>query len=394
MDITQPKIITGIDLGNSSIRVAIGKTCEDGVEIIGIGLCPSQGLIKFLSNPEAAATAIRSAIDAAELMAGCKVENAIVGILNLTACSQYAHANVLLKEGKVGEQDYLKAIESVQSIPIAPESQILHTIPLEFVIDNNTRTSQPLGLTGSSLEINAHIITIGSDYMSKVLEACDLSGLSETRIILQALAVAETELFQDEREKGVLHIDFGASHLKMALFSKGVLQFYKSIGVAGNQLTSDVAISLRIKMAHAENVKRLYGCCFESMSDCSNTIEVLGYKGKVLIVTSQKVLAEILGPRVEEMLLIMARYLKQAGFGNELPAGVVITGGTSSMLGMKELAMQQFNMPVRIGSPITINGVLDKISQPQHSTAVGLVMLGAKEFRQTAINNHSKIPFT
>lgn len=379
METTQKKIIAGIDLGNSMIRVAIGKISDECIEVIGVGQSPSSCGFKFLSNPEKAATDIRSAIDEAELMAGCKVEHSVIGISNVNIRSMHSQAKLQLKEGNVRKEDYLKAIELAESIQLPPESKILHTIPLDFVIDNLTRTNLPLGVIGSTLEINAHIISIGSSYISKIIETCNLAGLGEHNIVLQALAVAETELTQDEREQGVLLIDFGAVHLKLAAFLKGHLQFHKTIGVAGNQLSCDVAVGLRTKSAEAENVKRLYGCCVESLADSRNMIEVPRFTGSGNRTTSQKALAEILGPRVEEMLYILTRDLNKAGFDNDLFAGAVITGGTSFMLGMKELAMQQFNMPVRIGSPITLNGVLDKISQPQHSTAVGLVILGAKK---------------
>lgn len=374
------EIIVGLDLGTSKIRVAIGKRCAEGIDIIGVGQSPSQGLRKGqVINIGITAGVIRKTINQAECMAGCKVRNVVVGIADVTIRSQNSHGEVRIEQKNVSEQDIRKVIQSARKIPLPPDREILHTIPCEFIIDKQIRTSQPLGMTGSTLEVTTHIITVASASIKNIVNACILAGLNELNIVLQSLATAETLLRPDEREQGVMHIDFGGGSAKIAVYSKGVLWRYNRSLLSGNKITEDVAVGLRISMLQAEQVKCHHGCCFENKADSDYKVELVPHKGNGTRQLSRSIFAQIIGPRMEEMLTLIAQGIEQSGHNEKLSAGAVITGGTSLLMDIGEFAEQVLNMPVRIGTSGTINGVLDTVSQPQHSTAVSLVLLGGNK---------------
>jgi cell division protein FtsA len=376
----QQEIIVGLDLGSTMIRVAIGKRCEESIEIIGVGENPSQGMRKgIVINPGNTAAAIRKALNEAELMAGCTGKNVVVGISGVSILSQTSYAEVWVKQDKVSEQDVREGIWSAtRSILLPPDREILHVIPIEFIIDKQTRTNLPSGMTGSTLEVKAHIVTVASASIRNIVKACKLAGLRELNIVLQSLATAETVLLPDELEQGVVLIDIGGGPAKIAVFSSGVLLNYNQSVSFGSQLTTDVAVGLRIPMLQAEQVKRLHGCCLESLikSDDMIEIELLKDNSKQLIPCQH--IVYIFGARMEEMFTLISRELQKSGYDGKLAAGAVITGGTSLLRGVDELASRVLNMPVRIDSPRSIEEVVDTISLPHHSTAVGLVLLGSR----------------
>lgn len=380
------EIIAGLDLGNNMIRVAIGKRCDGGIEIIGVGQSTSRVMRKGeVIDVEIASAAIRKAVNEAEQMAGCKVKTAVVGFAGASIRSQMSHGELRLKHGKVCERDIHEVIELARAIQLPPDHEILHFIPCGFVIDKQTKTSAPLGTTGSLLEVKAHIITVSSGNIQKIANACKLAGLRKMNIVLQLLATAETVLQPEELEQGVVLIDFGGGPVKVAVFSNGALKQYNSLWLSGNKLTEDVAVGLRIPMVQAEQIKRLQGCCLENMVDSEELIEIDLLKDNSKKLVPRQRLAEIIGWRTEEMFTLISVELQKTDRDEEPVGTAVISGGSSFLPGMKELASQVLNMPVRIGMPGSVNGLVDSISQPHHSTAVGLVLLGARKGFQQGI---------
>lgn len=374
------RIIAGLDIGNNTIRVAIGKNSNHGLEIIGFGQSQAKGIRKgSVYAPESAAASILKAISEAELMAGHKAKNVIVGVADLSICSQVVNTEVTVKQYMASGQDLIKAIESAQSIKLPSDRQLLHAIPFDCVIDKITKTNQPFGMPASILKLKAHILTIDSNGIKNTLKACKLANLDPLDIKLQSLALAETELHPNEREQGVLHIDFGSGPAKVAVFSKGALIFYQRPAFSGNFLTTDVSIGLHIPIDQAEKIKRHHGCCMESIIDSNDIIEAQPSTHKATKTISRKNLAGIIEPRIREIFEEMDRGLRQSDLNGRIATGAVITGGTSSLLGMKELAKQQLNMPVRIGSLLTIKGPHDTIHLPEYSAAIGLVILGVRK---------------
>lgn len=379
MKTTRQEIIVGLDLGNYQIRVAIGARREEGIEIIGVGQSQSSGMRKGqVVNCETSASAIRKAVSQAERMAGCMVSSVVVGTSDWTICSHISHGSVRIKQGIVSEQDIRRVMQSTRKIHLPRNHEIMHTLPCEYLIDNQTRTGQPLGMTGSTLEVTAHIITLASDSIKSIVKACKMAGLKELTIVLQSLATAETMLLSEERQQGVVHIDFGAGPAKIAAYSNNSLSFYNRSWLSGHQITEFMAIYLRILMAQAEQVKCRHGCCHESVINRDVTIEIeqKNDQGKKLI--PHQTIFDITVENMEAMFSLISSELQKSGLTGKLVAGAVITGGSSLMPGMEELAKKMLKMPVRIGSPRTIEGLVDTVSPPQHSTAVGLVLFRAR----------------
>lgn len=379
MKTPQQGIIVGLDIGTTQIRAAIGKRCEGGIAIIGVGQSPSRGMRKgIVINVEATADAIRKAVDEAENMAGCQVQNVVVGIAGVTMRSHYSHGEVQVEQGTVSEKDIRDVIVLARKIQLPSDYKILHAIPVEFVIDKETTTNQPVDMTGSTLEVKLHIVTVASSSIKKIVNACNLAGLKRLNIVLQSLATAETLLLPEERVQGVVQIDIGGGVTKTTVFAKSALSFCAHSVQIGQQLTTDVAVGLRISMVQAEEVKRLYGCCLASNIQDGDVFEIVRLKDNAKQLIPRQLMVDILEGRLEELLLLIKRELQKSGYNGGLVAGAILTGGTSLLPGIEELANQVLDMPVRIGSPGAINGLVDTISLPQHATAVALVLFGAR----------------
>lgn len=380
METTQQEIIAGLDLGSTQISVVIGKRSEDGIKIIGVGQSPCRGMRRGqIIVADTASTAIRKAIEEAELMAECTVRNVVVGIAGSFIYSQFAHAEVQVKQGKVSERDVRTAIESARTnLQLSPEREILHIIPCEFIIDKQISINQPLGMTASTLEAKVHIVTVLSTSIKNIAKACTLAGLKDLQIMLQSLATAEILLLPEEREQGVALIEIGGGPAKATIYCNGDLWHYSPTLDYCGHLTMDVAVGLRISMHQAEQVKRIHGCCLEHLVDSNFKIEVVPAKGNGTRLLPRYYVTEIIGSRMDQMLTYIAQELQKNSRKGELVSGAVITGGTSSLSGLEDLTRQVLDMPVRIGKPRTIKGVVDTVSQPHHSTAVGLVLLGAR----------------
>jgi cell division protein FtsA len=377
MKTTQQEIIVGLDVGTTKICVVIGKRCSDGVEIIGVGRSPSHGVKQgMVVNMEITAAAIRKAVNEAELMAGCEVHNVIVGIADKFIHGQNSLGVVRVKSGEVSEQDISRVIESAKTIPLAPNREILHIIPREFIIGDQHEINQPLGMTCSRLEVKTHIISAASTSIRNIVKACSLAGLQTSNVILQSLASAEAVLMPEERELGVVLIDIGGGTTDIAVLCNGALQDTVELPVAGNHFTNDLSVGMRILRHEAELIKCTYGCCLKSMVDKYEQVEIIASGGRDKRIVPRTEIAYVLQARADELFSLIARELRHSEYDGELVAGAVLTGGASLLPGMIELAEQVLNMPVRLGSPININGLVDVLHQPIYATGVGLVLYG------------------
>lgn len=288
------------------------------------------------------------AIKEAEIMAANKVDVAVVGINNWSVSSQPCHAEVQIRNGKVSVDDICEAIKPIKRIKLSVGNNILHVSPCEFIIDNRIKTSQPLGVVGAHLQLEACIITADPDHISNLVRACKLAGLKTLSIVPQILATAETLLLQEELEHGVLHIDMGAGPAKVTAFGGNTLLSYSKSYISGNKLTEDIAVGLRIPMISAEDIKCKHGCCLARMVNGVEMIEIASHKTGGARLIPRGILASISEARLEEMFIGIAQEF-QGYIQNNTLARVVITGGGSNLNGVLELAKQVFSMPVRIG---------------------------------------------
>lgn len=376
---TPTSLIAGLDIGTSSIKVVVGeRTAEGKVDIIGVGAAPSRGLRKgVVINIEGTVSAIGKAVAQAETMAGCEVSNVFATISGSHLKSQNSHGIVGIKNKEVSTQDIERVIEAAKAVAVPLDREILHVLPQEFVIDEQDGVRDPLGISGVRLEARAHIITGAIASAQNIVKCANRSGLAVQDIVAAPLASAKAVLSQEEQELGVCLVDIGGGTCSISVFQNGAVKFTSVLAVGGNHITNDIAAGLRTPLAAAEKIKCDYGTAVASGMSKDDTIEVPSVGGRPPRVVSKLILAEIIEPRVSEICAFVQHELIKAGCEEGLTSGIVITGGTADLPGLVRVAEPIFNLPVRVGTPIGIGGLLDLVKAPEYAAAVGLVLHGA-----------------
>ncbi|HXN41273.1 MAG TPA: cell division protein FtsA [Myxococcaceae bacterium] len=373
------EIVVGLDIGTTKICAIVGEITENGIDIIGIGSHPSKGLRKgVVVNIEATVSSIRRAIEEAELMAGCEIANVYTGIAGGHIKGFNSQGIVAVKDKEVREADITRVIDAAKAVAIPLDREVIHVLPQEFIIDEQGGIKEPLGMSGVRLEAKVHIVTGAVSSAQNIVKCANRTGLNVSDIVLQPLASSEAVLSEDEKELGVCLVDIGGGTTDIAIFSGGSIVHTAVIALGGNNLTSDIAIGLRTPAHEAERIKQKYGCALVSMVDKEDTIEVPSVGGRQPRVLGRPILCEILEPRVEEIFQLVQREIQRCGYEELLASGVVITGGSTLLAGMPELAEEVLGLPVRRGMPRGIGGLVDVVKSPMYATGVGLVVYGAK----------------
>lgn len=373
------ELVVGIDIGTTKICTIVGEVSNEGVDIVGIGTHPSKGLRKgVVVNIESTVSSIRKAVEEAELMAGCEITSAFAGIAGGHIKGLNSHGIVAIKDKEVCEFDVDRVIDAAQAVSIPLDREVIHVIPQQFIVDDQDGVKDPVGMSGVRLEAKVHIVTGAVTSAQNIIKCCNRAGLNVNDIILQQLASAEAALTQDEKELGVALLDIGGGTTDIAIFSGGAIVHTAVLTLGGNHLTNDLAVGLRTPMHEAEKIKQKYGCCMAGLVHKDETIEVPSVGGRPPRVLSRQIVAEILEPRMEEILVLVQQEIVKSGYEDMIAAGMVLTGGTSMLEGACELAEQVFNLPVRKGAPKRIGGLVDVVKNPMYSTGVGLVIAGAK----------------
>ncbi len=379
MSTRKDNLIVGLDIGTTKICCIVGNMTDEGLEIVGIGTSPSKGLRKgVVINIESTVEAIRKAIREAELMAGCEIKSVFAGIAGGHIKGLNSQGVIAIKNREVTEEDLQRVIDAAKAIAIPMDREVLHILPQEFIIDDQDGIREPLGMSGVRLEAKVHIVTGAVASAQNIVKSCNRAGVDVADIVLEQLASAEAVLSPDEKELGVALVDLGGGTSDIAIFSEGAIKHTSVLSIGGDHLTNDIAVGLRTPMAEAEKIKQAYGCCLTSMVGKDETIEVPSVGGREPRILSRQLLAEILEPRVEEIFSLVNRELIKSGYGELIASGVVITGGSSILPGMPELAEQVFNLPVRRGNPANIGGLIDVVNSPIYATGVGLVKYGSQ----------------
>jgi len=373
------EIVVGLDIGTTKICAIVGEITENGIDIIGIGSHPSKGLRKgVVVNIEATVASIRRSIEEAELMAGCEIANVYTGIAGGHIKGFNSQGIVAVKDKEVREADITRVIDAAKAVAIPLDREVIHVLPQEFIIDEQGGIKEPLGMSGVRLEAKVHIVTGAVSSAQNIVKCANRTGLNVSDIVLQPLASSEAVLSEDEKELGVCLVDIGGGTTDIAIFSGGSIVHTAVIALGGNNLTSDIAIGLRTPAHEAERIKQKYGCALVSMVDKEDTIEVPSVGGRQPRVLGRPILCEILEPRVEEIFQLVQREIQRCGYEELLASGVVITGGSTLLAGMPELAEEVLGLPVRRGMPRGIGGLVDVVKSPMYATGVGLVVYGAK----------------
>ncbi len=379
MSARRDNLIVGLDIGTTKICAIVGNLTEEGIDIVGIGTSPSRGLRKgVVINIESTVASIRKAVEEAELMAGCEIKSVYAGIAGGHIKGFNSQGVIAIKNREVCADDVKRVIDAAKAIAIPMDREVIHILPQEFIIDDQDGIREPLGMSGVRLEAKVHIVTGAVASAQNIVKSCNRAGLDVADIVLEQLASSEAVLSADEKELGVALIDIGGGTTDIAIFVDGAIKHTSVLSLGGNHLTNDIAVGLRTPMAEAEKIKQKYGCCLASLVGKDETIEVPSVGGRKPRVLSRQLLAEILEPRVEEIFTLVNREIVKSGYEDMIASGVVITGGTTILEGMPELAEQVFNLPVRRGLPQRIGGLVDVVNSPAYATGVGLVVYGSK----------------
>ncbi|MGR9013284.1 MAG: cell division protein FtsA [Gammaproteobacteria bacterium] len=375
---TERNLIVGLDIGTSKVAAIVGELTSDGnIEIIGIGSTPSRGLKKgVVVNLESTVQSIQRAIEEAELMAGCQIRSVYAGIAGSHIRSLNSHGIVAIKDKEVTQYDIDRVIDSARAVAIPADQKILHILPQEFVIDLQEGIKEPIGMSGIRLEAKVHMVTGSVSASQNIVKCIRRCGLEVDDIVLEQLASCNSVLTEDEKELGVCLIDIGGGTTDIAIFVEGAIKHTAVIPIAGDQVTNDIAVALRTPTLNAEDIKRKYACALTQLANVDEVIEVPSIGDRAPRKISTQNLAEIIEPRYEELMLLVQSELRRSGYEELIAAGVVLTGGSSKVMGLIDLAEEIFHMPVRMGGPQNVTGLTEVVKNPIHSTGVGLLMYG------------------
>ena len=370
--------IVGLDVGSSKVTAIVGEAMEDGsLEIVGTGLADSKGIRRgAIVNLEDAVDCIKRALDDAELMAGVDIDSVHLGLSG-------GHTRPLNSRGVVAvsgahreitKEDVRRAIDAAKAPQVPSGYEVLHVLPQDFVVDEQEQIIAPVGMTGSRLEVQTHIVFSKQSTSENVVASVNRAGVTVVDTVLEQLAAAEAVLTPDEKELGVAIVDVGHGITNYAIYERGSLWHTGAVMQGGEIFTKELAVGLRTPIADAERTKRRDGCAFTNLVKEDQTIEVASVGGRQPRRISRKLVADILQPLAEEIFHRLSDEIRSAGFERSLNAGIVLTGGGSALEGMAEIAEQIFDLPVRKGSPLGVGGLIDHIDNPAFSTAVGLAM--------------------
>jgi cell division protein FtsA len=375
---TERNLIVGLDIGTSKVAAIVGELTSDGnIEIIGIGSTPSRGLKKgVVVNLESTVQSIQRAIEEAELMAGCQIKSVYAGIAGSHIRSLNSHGIVAIKDKEVTQYDIDRVIDSARAVAIPADQKILHILPQEFVIDLQEGIKEPIGMSGIRLEAKVHMVTGSVSASQNIVKCIRRCGLEVDDIVLEQLASCNSVLTEDEKELGVCLIDIGGGTTDIAIFVEGAIKHTAVIPIAGDQVTNDIAVALRTPTLNAEDIKRKYACALTQLANVDEFIEVPSIGDRAPRKISTQNLAEIIEPRYEELMLLVQSELRRSGYEELIAAGIVLTGGSSKVMGLIDLAEEIFHMPVRMGGPQNVTGLTEVVKNPIHSTGVGLLMYG------------------
>ena len=371
-------IIVALDVGTSKIAAVVADVNADGqYEVIGLGGSASQGMKKgVVVNIESTVNAIQRALEEAELMADRKIKEVWTGIAGGHIKSFNSHGMVAVQGHEVTQVDIDRVVETARAIPIPTDQQILHVLNQEFAIDGQEDVREPLAMSGMRLEVKVHIVTGAVSAAQNILKCVRRCGLEVGELILQPLASAMAVLSEDEKDLGVCLIDIGGGTSDIAIYTQGAIRHTAVIPIAGDQITSDIAMAFRTPTKEAEDIKRRYGCALRGLADSNETIEVPGVGDRPSKKLSRQMLSEVIEPRIEELYALVHAEIKRSGFEELLSSGVVITGGSSAMEGMVDLGEEVLHMPVRLGTPSYVGSLSEVIRNPRYSTSAGLLSAG------------------
>lgn len=373
-------LIVALDIGTNKIAALVGEVGLDNqLEIVGFGVHPSRGLKRgVVVNIEATVQSIQRAIEEAELMAGCDIREAYTGIAGSHISSLNSHGIVAIRDREVNQADVDRVIDAAKAVAIPADQRILHILPQEFIVDAQEGVREPLGMAGVRLEAKVHIVAGAVSAAQNITKCVRRCGLQVSDIILEQLASSYAVLTDDEKELGVCMIDIGGGTTDVAIFLDGAIRHTAVIPIAGDHVTNDIAVALRTPTQHAEQIKKQYASVSAASIDPEEMIQVQGVSKRPQQI-QRRSLAQVVHARYEELFSLVLAELRRSGFEDLISAGIVLTGGASKVAGGIELAESVFQMPVRLGLPQNVSGLINVREDPTFSTGVGLLLYGLQQ---------------
>ena len=374
--------IAGLDIGTTKTCAIIAANGPDGLEVIGVGEAPSRGMRKgVVTDLEETVKSIEVATERAERMAGVHVSHVYVGVTGEHVTSTNSHAVVAVAgEGReVVASDVRRVVDASKIINLATDRQIIHALPRHFTIDGQDGVADPIGMSGGRLEVDTHIVTGGSTFITNVLKCVSRAGLEPIGIVFEPLASSAATLLPEEKHIGVVLLDIGGGTTDIAVYAGGGLVHSATIPVGGNILTNDIALGLKTTFAEAENLKRTYGSGASKADESDSvTFPVKTLDGRSSRDISAGQLCSIVVPRILELFRMTKQNIAAHIPRDQMLGEVVITGGGAHLRSIEITAAEFFGLPVRIGVPATLAGLTDTVKQPEYATAVGLVLFGPR----------------
>jgi len=378
-------IVVGLDIGTSKVCAIVGEMTDHGVEIIGLGTHASQGMRKgVVINIESTVNSVKKAVEEAALMAGCEIHTVYASISGGHIKAFNSHGIVAVKNKEVTQRDLERVIDAAKAVAIPMDREVLHVLPQDYIIDDQDGIREPLGMSGVRLEAKVHIVTGALTSVQNIIKCCNRTGLNVAEIVLAPLAAAEAALTDEERELGVVLVDMGGGTTDIALFHDGTVKHTAVLGIGGNHVTNDIAAGLRTPFNDAERIKQRYGFAKATMVSEDERVEVPSLAGKGAGSVSRQILCAIIEPRLDEIFELIQKEIAKSGYEGALASGVVITGGSMLLPGAIEMAERSFGLPVRLGVPAHVGGIVDVVDSPAYAAAVGLVLHGMKRQERSA----------
>jgi cell division protein FtsA len=386
-------IIVGIDVGTTKICTLVGRVEQEGIlRILGVGIEPSQGMRKGVPVDVRAVTqAVSRSIEKAERTSGMEITSALVSLAGSQVSSVNSKGVVGVSGRTIDDDDVIRSMEAARAVAIPHNREIIHVIQRGFTVDGQPGIRMPLGMHGYRLEVETHIITVAASAVENLRNCVNQAGAIPSQFVLNPLASAEVVLSETEREMGVVVCDVGGGTSDMAIFIEGDVYHTMVLGVGGDHITADIAHGLRLPISQAEEIKIQHGHAVESEVDANEEFHVRPFGEEKPLQISRRELALIIEARVEEIFSLVLQEIKRSGYDGLLPAGMVLTGGSSSIPGIRTVASHVLGLPVRIAQPDNLVGMTDQLYSPAYSTSVGLLKWS---MLMTEIGGESSQPIT
>ncbi len=381
-EMAEDRIYVGLDIGTTKIAVVIAREDQyNQLSIVGVGTHPSTGLRRgVVINIEKTVDAIRKAIEQAELMSGHKIHSVYAGIAgdHIRSINSKGVITVSGKDRVINESDLFRVVDVASAIGLPMDRIKIHVLPQEYIVDDRDGIKKPIGMSGTRLESEVHIVTASASAIQDITNCVHQAGYEVDQIVLEPYASSLAVLDSDELDLGVAILDIGGGTTDVAVFFDGSIRFTSIIGLGGQSVTNDISHGLRTPMEQAEDIKKNFGCALQSMIEQDELIRVPGIHGRAPREISRNVLCAIIQPRMEEIFNLALRELEKSDVFDSIGAGIVLTGGASLMPGTVELAESVLGLPVKLGSPVVEGGLAETVRSPMYATAVGLVEFSRK----------------